>query len=86
MGENPVVYLNNHMQATTRERGNLRCAQGLIQQSAAANDNVGRLDFFRYLTSGGKVDSAAEIGTSKQRGGTASDTGLVTSATGEPTK
>ena len=52
-GENPMDHPDNHIQDTTRERGNLRGAQRGSRQDAAANDGVVSLDLGIYMASGG---------------------------------
>ena len=51
-----------------------------------ANNSMGSLYFGIDMAAGRQADSAAEIRAIEQRGGMSIDTGLPTSAAGEPTK
>ena len=64
VGENPVAYMESHMQAKTQERGNLQFSQGRSIQGVAANNSTGSLDFGLDMEAGGQADNAAEIGAS----------------------
>ena len=69
------------MQATTRDGGNLRGAQRVSQQDAAANNCTVGLGFRRDMEAGGQADIATKNGAKEQCGSTSSVTELPKSTT-----
>ena len=81
-----MAHTENHMHATTRERGKLQGDQRRSLQDYTDNNGADSMDFGIDMADGVQADTVEKNDASKQRVSTSINTSLSKSTTGYPRK